>query len=473
MGDNEKKVLVMEDTELAFIQCPGCRSLLPAVATRCRMCGYSLEERGKGATAADDAEKKSRVRQRTVSIAGEDLKEFKEKIETADSSGTHRPEAFSFDLAVDEDNHDDEISLAGGEIPARSISKPTSEPGFTTQHSRPAVAGIEEGSPFRLGTQARDVVFSQQSDRNPSEAPSWPGEVSKGLNEPNEGKVLAEISSGKERNGAAQETRPAEFESVEDFQVADESGPTNDESAEGKKKRRRRRRRRKKSETNPLEATSNSGANAEREAVLEEFVEADSMKIKESTHLESSKEQRLAHEHELAQVQLEATLERENVREIKVEKVFENQEKEMEAIEETAEMTPQKPLKTQNKPSSVATGGSSSEGVLVGWLVNYDDDPKGSAAELRSGRFFVSSERVRESDMLISDSSLSTPHCMMKASEDEGLIVQDLMSAHGTFVRRSGEKSYSQYSEAIEVFHGDWIRFGNYEVMVCLLPLSK
>ena len=41
--------MATDSTELTFVRCPSCRSLVPAVSTRCRMCGATLD-----ATAADE-----------------------------------------------------------------------------------------------------------------------------------------------------------------------------------------------------------------------------------------------------------------------------------------------------------------------------------------------------------------------------------------------------------------------------------
>ena len=56
------------NSELTFVRCPSCRSLVPAVSTRCRMCGASLEPAAGGVTPEEESEKApSRVRQRTAS----------------------------------------------------------------------------------------------------------------------------------------------------------------------------------------------------------------------------------------------------------------------------------------------------------------------------------------------------------------------------------------------------------------------
>ena len=113
------------------------------------------------------------------------------------------------------------------------------------------------------------------------------------------------------------------------------------------------------------------------------------------------------------------------------------------------------------------------DGGLVGWFVSFDNSPRGTAREVREGRFFLGSERVRGTDLVVVNSSISTPHCLIHASAEKGIRVQDLMSEHGTYLMRQGESAYTRYHEPITVEHGDWVKFGEYEVLVCVMPQAK
>ena len=110
-----------------------------------------------------------------------------------------------------------------------------------------------------------------------------------------------------------------------------------------------------------------------------------------------------------------------------------------------------------------------SDGALVGWLVDFSANTKGSAIELRSGKFFVGRQKLRANDLVLGQQSISTPHCMVTAGGAEGLVVQDLMSDGGTYFRRGGG-SYSLLQNTTSIEHGDWLKFGVYEVLVCLVP---
>ena len=110
----------------------------------------------------------------------------------------------------------------------------------------------------------------------------------------------------------------------------------------------------------------------------------------------------------------------------------------------------------------------SKQGRLFGWLVSYEN-PDGRAIELRAGRFFVTGTSIRPTDLILEDQSISTPHALMAITES-GLQLQDLMSERGTFVRCQGEAQYVRQDGVIEVQHGDWIRFGDVEFLVTVVP---
>jgi pSer/pThr/pTyr-binding forkhead associated (FHA) protein len=125
------------------------------------------------------------------------------------------------------------------------------------------------------------------------------------------------------------------------------------------------------------------------------------------------------------------------------------------------------------KPAETAEGAGvrtskSKQGRLFGWLVSYEN-PDGRAIELRAGRFFVTGTSIRPTDLILEDQSISTPHALMAITES-GLQLQDLMSERGTFVRCQGEAQYVRQDGVIEVQHGDWIRFGDVEFLVTVVP---
>jgi len=121
--------------------------------------------------------------------------------------------------------------------------------------------------------------------------------------------------------------------------------------------------------------------------------------------------------------------------------------------------------KTTHRPGRVLPG------RLFGWLVSFEN-PDGRAIELRGGRFFITGTGIRDSDLILEDQSISTPHALM-AITDRGLMIQDLMSDRGTFIRSQGDSQYRREELAVELQHGDWLRFGDVEFLVTIVPTKE
>jgi pSer/pThr/pTyr-binding forkhead associated (FHA) protein len=111
-------------------------------------------------------------------------------------------------------------------------------------------------------------------------------------------------------------------------------------------------------------------------------------------------------------------------------------------------------------------------GRLFGWLVSFES-PDGRAIELREGKFFVTGSSIRPTDLVIEDPSISTPHALMSVSADHGLLIQDLMSERGLFIRAGERGQYKREDGVVEVKHGDWVRFGDVEFLVTVVPAGR
>lgn len=107
-------------------------------------------------------------------------------------------------------------------------------------------------------------------------------------------------------------------------------------------------------------------------------------------------------------------------------------------------------------------------GRLMGWLVSFKD-PKGTAFEVREGKFFVTSSSLKESDFIIDDESISTPHALVTISNSNGILIQDLMSDLGIYLKEAGQNEYIKKETSFKVHHGDRVKFGNVEYVVCLV----
>jgi hypothetical protein len=102
------------------------------------------------------------------------------------------------------------------------------------------------------------------------------------------------------------------------------------------------------------------------------------------------------------------------------------------------------------------------ETPLVGFLVTYDHDPKGSYVELRQGRLIVSSQREESGSCLV----------VLGESVSPGGHVQvlDQLSESGTRVRHYGQAEEAFLSgEKSSLSHGDIVFFGDRKFHVLLV----
>jgi len=109
-----------------------------------------------------------------------------------------------------------------------------------------------------------------------------------------------------------------------------------------------------------------------------------------------------------------------------------------------------------------------SDGALVGWFVDFKD-AKGHSVELREGQFFVTKSKLKENDFVIDHGSISTPHAMIRILSN-GVEIQDLMSEKGVQVQRFDGSGYKNQDERVKLAHGDWIKLGEVEYQVVLIP---
>jgi hypothetical protein len=128
-----------------------------------------------------------------------------------------------------------------------------------------------------------------------------------------------------------------------------------------------------------------------------------------------------------------------------------------------------------SRPDAQSSGpktGKMRPGRLFGWLVSFES-PDGRAIELREGKFFVTGSSIRVTDLVIEDASISTPHALMSVSADHGLLIQDLMSERGVFIRVGERGQYKREDGVVELKHGDWVRFGDVEFLVTVVPTGR
>lgn len=168
----------IDSTELTFVRCPSCRSLVPAAQTKCRMCGASLDTSGadaKGEQHDQDAAKPGRVKQRTMfggkselSSAAGQVREESNEPAPVQSSSKQAPVDDPLSAYVEE--VDDEVTSAA--------------PYANKKADHVNTAGVNGGAAPEFGAQA--------------EKPR----VSEPVKDPGAGKFLAESGAKRSQSGS-------------------------------------------------------------------------------------------------------------------------------------------------------------------------------------------------------------------------------------------------------------------------------
>ena len=77
---------------------------------------------------------------------------------------------------------------------------------------------------------------------------------------------------------------------------------------------------------------------------------------------------------------------------------------------------------------------------------------------------------MKQGDFIIEDSSISTPHAMVSILSNGEIVVQDLMSENGVFVKSEKNADYERKESSFKIKNGDFLKFGNVEYIVSIVP---
>lgn len=112
---------------------------------------------------------------------------------------------------------------------------------------------------------------------------------------------------------------------------------------------------------------------------------------------------------------------------------------------------------------------------LIGWLVSYALDKRGAAFEIRSGRTFVGTHHLNDERVItLNEESINSAHLVLNASARHRVMIQDIFSDNGTYLRRASDGAEEEIQGPIELRHGDWIRIGKKtRLQVCLIDASR
>ena len=491
-----------DSTEITFVRCPSCHSLVPAASARCRMCGVALDTLRQG-DQTDTKEKNKRVRQRTVSEQQQEMTSAVNQIREEASADTFSPVptevipreiSKSLDKTESKEEKDSEelMDLLDSEEGSDDYEDPLSD--YLDDVDEDEEGSIEDKMEEFLSDDEEEFFDDDFLDEDELD------ETEEVLSEDSVDKTVATEELKVSENQARKTTEtpsvnvPSEDGSKEPskappFGLHSGIPPVAGSRASDDKK-----------DSEPKTAqTSFQGLTAKKEPYNPRVVIESGSRPKggglsfgkkkaEIKTVQSIGEIGVSEEHSTSQEVtedkvsvLDETQNKKGVlkdsEESRPEEVVEKKEIKV-FSRETTMVGGEKNMETPNVSSRAVNIGRGSagevvrpqevkKGRLVGWLVNYADQD-GVSVELREGRYFATRDGLKANDFIIDDPSVSTPHALVIVGMN-GVMVQDLMSDRGVFFRGQAADSYQRGRVPFRVSLGDWIRFGDIEFLVSLI----
>lgn len=414
--------MASESSELTFVRCPSCRSLVPASASRCRICNNPLE--ASGAASGGDAAKASggRVRQRTISAQSDEL------------------------LAAPEESapvlDDDPIAAQapGEEVDPLSAFLEELDEGPQSPAPTPAVAAPEPASAAPSDEVDPLDLFADFDGDPLEEASVQPAS-----------QPIAETHANNDQLDHLADLLDEELIAEPAPEVVPPPAPPKREpppvaAAPVEKREVEQPRRDPPRQQQQQQQAKGGGQNQKHDRG-----HSDNRGHREGKHHEGGREGG-----------------RQEKRHDDHRKGGQQNQHQHGGKQAERHDRPHERAQNQGGPKM----GKMRPGRLFGWLVSFES-PDGRAIELREGKFFVTGTSIRGTDLVVEDPSISTPHALMSVSSEGGLLIQDLMSDRGVFVRSGDRGQYQREDGIVHVNHGDWIRFGDVEFLVTIVPSSK
>jgi hypothetical protein len=468
--------MASETSDLTFVRCPTCRSLVPASASRCRICNAALEAGGKlsgEATAGGN-----RVRQKTVSASPDEVASIV-SASTPKPAAPPPPTKPVVPLAPAEDpfgSNDDGFDPLGA-----YLQDLDSEP------SRPAVEAKEDKSPpsYDMAAELDDLddfdldIFDDPPTKLPVDKVAAGPQVdtaSTSSDSREAGDVFLEpplLDEAQPSAAPPKQAAPPQRKDEPQAPKQDNRPPREPHSAQ------------KPANAQPIRPKMTPARNEQRfQAPKREDRPApkqqppkaaedrDNSRNRPSPSMQAkpqqqSHPQRQAQSQHSGQQSAQRHQHKQPNRETPPAREAHASPEDEYARHDEAPSHEERENRRPHGGNGPRTG-RVQPGRLFGWLVSFENQD-GRAIELRGGRFFITGSNIRESDLILEDQSISTPHALMSIT-DRGLMIQDLMSERGTFIRSSGNSQYRREEGVIDVEHGDWIRFGDVEFLVVIVP---
>ncbi len=403
--------MATDSTELTFVRCPACRSLVPAVSTRCRMCGATLDASLGSESSQPPAS--GRVRQKTMTTSGSN--------ELAEHVSRVREEAIEETPVVMEETTP--IHAEAAEVSTQVAAvQPSVDPLSGYIEDELVDVDLDDDDSMDSAPEVEEEVYVAPVQEEPEPVPTP---------EPIIASAEESLEKAKEVLSSMGAPEPKKEEQRPRVVVEQGKGRFNKGGLSF--------------------GSKGSDASQRRFDIPKEEVKAKSPEVRRE---EPKREEPKAPERQETRTKAP---EREN-------------RKSRESHDEVIETPParERPAPSAAPVKRDTTKHSEVSGRLFGWLVNYNE-PNGTSIELREGRFFVSSTQLRPTDLVLDDSTISTPHAMFTVGLDTGIVIQDLKSERGVFIRERDASTYRREYDSATLEHGDWIRFGDLEFLVSII----
>ncbi len=456
--------MASESSELTFVRCPSCRSLVPVSASRCRICNNPLDGGGKSAE-GDAAKQGGRVRQKTVSASADEILQMQ-------SESTRNSPAPAAPLAVqgqpgfgDEGDHEEVDPLADflQEFEAEAASSAASAPPPSVE--KPVAAAnddndddfdsfLDELDSYDTSAEAPAPVTQQVPFTAPVEEPP--------LRSSTPDKGSRELESGTDPLASFM-TTDDDFDLDIAPQPVQQVAPPEPEYVPEPPPPPPVR------QAPPRQQVEKRPAPAPQQQAPKQHAQQPQAKQARPSHEEKGqRDQRNNHSHQGGQERRDNAPRDRGQSQRHEQRIEEPRKGGHQSEARSQERAPSRPETQHAGPKT----GKMRPGRLFGWLVSFES-PDGRAIELREGKFFVTGSSIRSTDLVIEDASISTPHALMSVSADHGLLIQDLMSERGVFVRVGERGQYKREDGVVDLKHGDWVRFGDVEFLVTVVPSGR
>ena len=452
--------MASEPSDLTFVRCPSCRSLVPASAARCRICNNPLDSLAQSEGGGEAAKGTGRIRQRTVTAAPQDV------ISAVVAAKTEKALAVSAAPSVQDDDEFDPLGAYLQDLEGVDEVVATAPEALQPDRTAPAQRAEdddddEEDDPFDLDLFDEPVV-----EKPTSAAPEQRPVKQPAVHDPFDDEITIDPVAPK---AVVAKEREAEVRPHTPMPAAprrDEQRPRGIEAQQGGGQQKGGGEARKNEARPPQRSEPNRSEPPRSEPQRSE-------RMQEQRQNRPAPTQQRAPEPPRAPEPQRPKRDERDERRQDHNRPAQQQPPEQRHEQGRRAGDPQQHA-TVSERTQASTGpktGKMRPGKLFGWLVSYES-PDGRAIELREGKFFVTASSIKGTDLILEDPSISTPHALMSISEG-GFLVQDLMSDHGVFVRHDERAEYQQEESLVRVSHGDWLRFGEVEFLVIIVPASS